>query len=90
VRPNGKDLRQLTRLDGDALHPDWSPDGHRIVFALETEDSGSIELMSVNGGELVDLTPRSSCCAGQPSFTPDGKRIVFECFTKRTTTPSGA
>ena len=39
VRPNGHELGQITHVDGDALFPDWLPDGRRIVFALETEDS---------------------------------------------------
>ena len=34
IRPNGHDLRQITAFDGDAVAPDWSPDGRRIV--LET------------------------------------------------------
>jgi Tol biopolymer transport system component len=85
VRPNGHDLRQITHVDGDALFPEWSPDGRRIVFALETtEDSSSIELINADGSHVTDLTPRSSCCASQPSFTPDGKRIVFERFIPET------
>jgi hypothetical protein len=28
VKPNGKRLRQVTHLDGDAVNPDWSPDAH--------------------------------------------------------------
>ena len=32
VRPNGRDLRQITFLSGDAVAPDWSPDGRLIVF----------------------------------------------------------
>ena len=36
VRPNGHDLRQITHIDGDAVRPDWSPDGRRIAFELDT------------------------------------------------------
>jgi Tol biopolymer transport system component len=84
VRPNGHELRQITHLDGDAVHPDWSPDGRRIVFELGTEDSDSLELVNADGSDVTDLTPRSSCCAGQPSFAPDGKRIFFERFVPET------
>jgi hypothetical protein len=27
VRPNGYELRQVTFVTGDAVHPDWPPDG---------------------------------------------------------------
>jgi len=84
VRPNGHELRQIAHVDGDAVFPDWSPDGRRIVFALETEDGSSIELLNADGSHMTDLTPRSSCCASQPSFTPDGMRIVFERFIPET------
>jgi Tol biopolymer transport system component len=84
VRPNGHALRQLTHVDGDAVLPEWSPDGRRIVFALETEESSSIELMNADGSHVTDLTPRSSCCASEPSFTPDGKRIFFQRFIPET------
>src|SRR3954452_16692734 len=85
VRPNGHELRQITHVDGDAVFPEWSPDGRRIVFELDTtEDSASIELMNADGSHVTDLTPRSSCCANQPSFTPDGKRIIFERFIPET------
>ena len=84
VRPNGHDLRQLTFVEGDAVHPDWSPDGRTIVFALETEESASIQLLNADGSGLRNLTPLPACCQGQPSFTPDGKRIVFGRFIPET------
>ena len=37
VRPNGHDLRQITHVDGDAVRPDWSPNGRRIAFELDTQ-----------------------------------------------------
>jgi Tol biopolymer transport system component len=37
IKPNGSGLQQLTELDGNAFHPDWSPDGTRIVFWLEDQ-----------------------------------------------------
>jgi Tol biopolymer transport system component len=40
VRPNGKDLRRLTRKDGVAGSPTWSPDGKRILF-YETDEVGA-------------------------------------------------
>jgi Tol biopolymer transport system component len=83
VRPNGHDLRQISDVVGDAVHPDWSPDGRQIVFELDHpqgEPFCSIELMNAGGGSLIDLTGNTNGCEAQPSFTPDGRRVVFERY----------
>jgi Tol biopolymer transport system component len=85
VRSDGRDLTRITHLDGDAVQPDWSPDGTQIVFELDHADGPvfcSIELMAADGSNEVDLTTDQNPagwngCEGQPSFTPDGARIVF-------------
>ena len=33
IRPDGKDLRQLTNTPGNEAHLAWSPDGQRLAFA---------------------------------------------------------
>src|SRR5437763_38860 len=65
VRPNGHDLRQITHVDGDAAFADWSPDGSKIVFELDTADRGTVALMNADGSGLTDLTPLPVCCSGQ-------------------------
>jgi Tol biopolymer transport system component len=85
VQADGTDRTRLTHLDGDAVHPDWSPDGTQIVFELDHPEGPvfcSIELMNADGSEIVDLTTDHNPdgwrgCEQQPSFTPDGTRIVF-------------
>jgi Tol biopolymer transport system component len=86
VRENGRDLRQITHVDGDAVNADWSPDGGSIVFEFVPADGSgaSIEIMDADGGRIRNLTPVPACCQGQPSFTPDGQRIVFERFDLET------
>src|ERR1039458_6213487 len=32
IRPDGKDVNQLTHTKGNAAHLEWSPDGERIAF----------------------------------------------------------
>ena len=83
VRPNGHELRRITDLAGDAVHPDWSPDGRMIVFELDHPDGQpfcSIELMNADGSAVADLTGARNGCEAQPSFTPDGRSIVFERY----------
>ena len=66
VRPNGHDLRQITRVDGEALRSDWAPDGRRIVFELDTAEAGSIAIMNADGSDLTNLT--GTGLPGQFSF----------------------
>ena len=53
VRPSGGGLRQITHVAGDALNPDWSPNGHRIVFALGTETSARLAIVRADGTHLT-------------------------------------
>jgi Tol biopolymer transport system component len=82
ARPDGTGERQLTHVDGNATHPDWSPDGKRIVFHIEHKNAKpraycSVALMNPDGSGLTDLANRRRGCDGSPSFSADGRRIVF-------------
>ncbi len=81
VRADGRDLQQITHVDGEALNPDWSPDGRKIAFAL---DECSIAIMRPDGSHMKVIphaAPHASdVCEGDPSFTPDGSRLVFERY----------
>ena len=77
VRPNGRDLQQITHLDGDALYPDWSPDGRKIAFAF---NDCSVAIMDADGSDWRLIADDEGICQSDPSFTPDGTRIVFEHF----------
>jgi Tol biopolymer transport system component len=78
VSPSGTGLRRLTHVVGGAQHPDWSPDGHTIVFERDFPDETcGVELMNADGTGVVNLTGHRRGCEQNPSFTPNGQRIVF-------------
>jgi Tol biopolymer transport system component len=84
VRPSGSGLRQITHLDGDALNPDWSPDGRRIVFAIGTETSARIAIVRPDGSRLRILPQPAGVFDDQPSYSPNGQWIYFERYTVAT------
>ena len=77
IRPDGSGARQITHAVS-AEHPDWSPNGKKIVFELVRQKPfrKGIALMSASGTGVRILTPRG--IQGQPSFSPDGGSIVYE------------
>jgi Tol biopolymer transport system component len=68
--------RPLTNEIGE--HPDWSPDGHYIVF--DADSGNSIKLVSSTGGHPIRLVPASIPIfrGGQPMWSPDGTQIAFD------------
>ena len=84
IRSHGTGRARVGHVTGDAVHPDWSPDGTRIVFELDHPGRAtpgcSVVIMNADGSGLTDLTGARTGCEGQPAFTPDGQRIVFMRF----------
>ena len=77
IRPNGKQLRQVTHVDGLAGTPDWSPDGRRIVITI---DECTVALIDADGGNYQELAPEADVCMADASFAPDGQRVVYSRF----------
>ena len=81
VGKDGRGLHQISHVAGDAVHPDWSPDGRRIVFELDTEETVSVAFVNPDGSGLAVLPAApGSLSERQPSYTPVGRRIVFSRF----------
>ena len=85
ARPDGAGERRLTHVDGNAMHPEWSPDGKRIAFYVEHKNAKprpycSVALINADGSGLTDLANPGGGCDGSPSFTPNGRRIVFGTY----------
>ena len=58
-------------------HPQFSPDGRRVVFASQRSGEGEIWLADADGSNASQLThlPGEQ---GSPRWSPDGRRIAFD------------
>jgi len=83
---------QLTNNHVLDAHPDWSPDGSKIVFGSFRDASGNpagtadIYVMRNDGSGLTQLT-HSPFEDNDPEWSPDGTKIVFK--STRNTQKSG-
>ena len=75
VRPDGSGNHELLpTFAGEALHPDWSPDGRRIAFVSDND----IYVVAANGGQprrVFDCN-RSCVFADYPAWSPTGESIL--------------
>ena len=76
VSADGGKPWQFTDLIGE--HPDWSPDGHYIVF--DADSGNSIKLVSSQGGKPIRIVPETIPVfrGGNPCWSPDGSQIAFK------------
>jgi len=72
VPVTGGEIKQLTKGEGSATSPRWSPDGKRIAYMT----GGQIWLMDADGDNKDQLTKISTEAAG-PVWSADGKWIAF-------------
>jgi TolB protein len=78
---NGDNPQRITTSNSNDIHPDWSPDGEKILYAAFTSDSlkwdeGIIFMMNADGSnahQLTDSTEQSM----RPVWSPDGTNILF-------------
>jgi len=89
--PDGSNVTRLTTSTTEALksensddrHPDWSPDGTKILFYSDRDGDGEIYVMSAgdsdgdgNGDNLIQLTNNADEDR-RADWSHDGTKIVF-------------
>jgi len=78
VDVDGGTPRQITDASMDAVQPDWSPDGRRVVFWSVGSPSGRRDLWSidVDGENLVQLT-EDEALDYSPRFGPASDEVWY-------------
>ena len=70
-------IQRLTISANHDIHPDWSPDGSKLVFTKETAPFDAavyvVDLFSLNQIRLTGAEGYN----GYPCWSPDGTKIVF-------------
>ena len=81
VRKHGTPYRFLTHLASDALNPDFTPDGKRILFWSSPDNTGdAIFSVPVHGGAITQIQTGCgqppSCGDTNPAVSPDGRELL--------------
>jgi Tol biopolymer transport system component len=82
MHPDGSGAVDLTPGLQGAGGATFSPDGHQIAFAMDTDPSPSgfysLAIMNADGSGITNLTPNNESFELRPDFSPDGTKIIFE------------
>lgn len=74
VSVDSVDAKQINLTQG--TDPAWSPDGTRIAFARQVDDNYDIYAITLEGGEVEQLT-RTEAQEAEPVWSPDGSQIAY-------------
>ena len=79
VDVNGERIRELTHGNWRDSSPVWSPDGTKIAFISDRDESSQIHVMWLDSREVAQLTHVVKK-PGSLSWSPDGTTIGFTMF----------
>lgn len=75
AKPTGRDLRQITSMQGEAMSPAWSPDGRFIVFTHIDDRSHALGVWDRATRKVQRIRFPGNTVIG-PAFMPDNKVAV--------------
>lgn len=83
VTPGVPGAVRLTNNSGEVwdVHPAWSPDGGRIVFARYDTHDYEIFVMNGDGSNAVQLTD-NDVNDYEPAWSPDGRKIAYSTWAR--------
>lgn len=87
IRPDGTDgfFAAGAIPGGEQLHPDWSPDGTRIVLdAADLDGTYDIWILDTSDWSAEQVVACDAPClwVQEPAWSPDGSRIAFQRHTQ--------
>jgi Tol biopolymer transport system component len=83
-----KNIKLITDLDGNAINPQWTPDGREVTFVSDHQGVANIYRVNLASKEIFPITSLQIGVAGITESTPamslsaDGKVMVFSSFVK--------
>ena len=77
VNLDSTDLRQLTNNTARDLHPDYAPDGRKLVFVSDRDFAPGVYTMNADGTKQRKTSRGSGVAFASPGWSPDGARIAF-------------
>ncbi len=76
VQVSTGEKRRITKSDGDAVQPQWSPHGQRIAFWAQKGGQRDVWTIPARGGEPIPVT-NDVPIDWNPIWSPDGKNLYF-------------
>jgi Tol biopolymer transport system component len=77
MRPDGSELHELIKTEGNNGFPSWSPDGKRVVFRFWGGPEYGLRIINLEDGAVTNLTTGFD---NFPAWSPRGDLIAFTRF----------
>jgi dipeptidyl aminopeptidase/acylaminoacyl peptidase len=80
VDVEGLRVRELTHGNWRDFSPVWSPDGKKIAFLSERDETTQIHVMWLDTREVAQLTHFNNLTPDNIRWSPDGKMLAFTMY----------